>query len=324
VKTIGVTGSWEPSKLKRELLFFDEIVVTDPYTNKGVVRLFDYSMSPAARNDGQQELYERLSNESANLDFLLKKGCLVDSSDYGFDFSVDASQRSIGLVDCELGDLYQEIIDDACNFRNRSHEEWVGALARFIKAREVFGDYFTVFVAEQLRHKNLNAVSLSKRFHENSNSSLDDGMAEKYLSLSQVVLDKIPIPSEAVSFERILDFRGDEEAKGYLAGLRNWMNRASKLDKTSLELSEELEWLKYKHAERLAKHRIDTQYSVLSSIFIGTCEIAEKVIKLQWGGAAKTAISLVGQRQKTLGFDIDPEAGELNFLIQAEEAFGRK
>ena len=100
------------------------------------------------------------------------------------------------------------------------------------------------------------------------------------------------------------------------------MNKASRLETTSSELSQEVDWLKYKHAERLKVHEIETQYSALSSLFVNTADVAENAIKLKWGDAAKGAVSLLRRPSKPLHFDIDSEAGELNFLVKADREFG--
>ena len=101
------------------------------------------------------------------------------------------------------------------------HAEFVASIGRFIKAREVFADYFAFHVAEQLRVSGVNSVSLSKRFEQGNLDAAILDAGTKRVSICNIMLEKIPIPADDVPFERILEFRSDEEARGYLYGLRH-------------------------------------------------------------------------------------------------------
>jgi hypothetical protein len=75
---IGVSGTWSPSKLKRELLFFDKIVVTDPHTLEGVQRLIQLGGS-AVKNEEVETVRLMVDSEVSNFEFLMEKGCLLNS-----------------------------------------------------------------------------------------------------------------------------------------------------------------------------------------------------------------------------------------------------
>lgn len=317
---LAVSASWVPSSLKRELLFFDKIAIVDPHTMRGCLELFELSKDSQGNINSHNDVFEGLASECANMDFLIENGCLIDVAKLGFDFSNDGAFELIKGSDPELAEMYKGYVDAVQYKANTSHDMWVQSLQKYIKAREVFGDYLTVHIAELLRRKGTSAVSLSKYFSDEDFEGLELSETAQ-TSVSRVVLEKIPMPSDGVSFERILDFRRDEDARGYLAGLRFWMAKASRLETPSNELSEELDWLKYKHAERLTKHKIESQQSFVSGLFLNSFDIAEKILKVKWSEAAKVAISTVGRKPKPLIFDIDSEAGELNFLIQVENRF---
>jgi hypothetical protein len=83
-----------------------------------------------------------------------------------------------------------------------------------------------------------------------------------------VVLDKLPMPSELTPWEAILDFKADKEAQGYLQGLRVWMGDLARQKLTAAEAREKLDWLLFQHKKHLEMHKLSYRWGTLGGTFV--------------------------------------------------------
>jgi hypothetical protein len=111
-----------------------------------------------------------------------------------------------------------------------------------------------------------------------------------------VVLDKLPMPSELTPWERILDFKADTEAQGYLQGLKVWMGEIARQKLTANEAREKLEWLLFQHKRHMKAHKLSFRWGTLGGAFIAGAEILEDLAKIKLGKAAGAVVSIVDRR----------------------------
>jgi hypothetical protein len=137
----------------------------------------------------------------------------------------------------------------------------------------------------------------------------------------EVVLKKLPMPSDSTPWERIFDFKADAEAQGYLMGLRVWMNELSRQALNRKEAEEKLEWLLFQHRQHLRLHKLTANRNTLSGIFVASMEIVEDLAKIKWGKAAKGIVSLFDRKTELLKAEVTSPAREVSYIIRANDHF---
>ena len=138
----------------------------------------------------------------------------------------------------------------------------------------------------------------------------------------EVVLTKLPMPTEDTPWEAILDFRNDTEAKGYLTGLRVWMAEISKQTLSPKELEEKLDWLLFKREQHIKAHKIRCNFGTFGAAFVASMSILEDLAKIRWGKAAEGIVSLTNRKAELMRLEIESPNIELNYILKVREKFG--
>jgi hypothetical protein len=137
-----------------------------------------------------------------------------------------------------------------------------------------------------------------------------------------VVLDKLPMPSENTPWEQILDFKADTEAQGYLQGLKVWMGDVARQKLRANEAREKLEWLLFQHKKHLKAHKLSYRWGTLGGTFVATAEILEDLAKIKWGKAAGAVVSIFDRRLELMKAELANPAKEISYIVKAQEQFG--
>jgi hypothetical protein len=136
-----------------------------------------------------------------------------------------------------------------------------------------------------------------------------------------VVLDKLPMPSELTPWEAILDFKADTEAQGYLQGLKVWMGEIARQKLTAAVANEKLEWLLFQHKKHLDVHKLSYRWGTLGGTFVATAEILENIVKIKWGKAAGAVVSIFDRRIELMKAELSNPAKEVAYIVKAQERF---
>jgi hypothetical protein len=140
--------------------------------------------------------------------------------------------------------------------------------------------------------------------------------------LIEVVLDKLPMPSELTPWEAILDFKADKDAQGYLQGLKVWMGDIVRQKLTATEASEKLDWLLFQHKKHLEMHKLSYRWGTVGGTFVATAEILEDLVKIKWGKAVGAVVSIVDRRLELMKAELANPAKEISYIVKAQEQFG--
>jgi hypothetical protein len=138
-----------------------------------------------------------------------------------------------------------------------------------------------------------------------------------------VVLDKLPMPSEDTPWEAILDFKADAEAQGYLQGLKVWMGEIARQKLTANEAREKLEWLLFQHQKHMKAHKLSYRWGILGGTFVAAAEILGGLPVVKWVKAAGAAVSIVERRQELMKAELANPAKEISYIVKAQEQFER-
>jgi hypothetical protein len=142
-----------------------------------------------------------------------------------------------------------------------------------------------------------------------------------------VVLDKLPMPSEQTPWEAILDFKADTEAQGYLQGLKVWMGEVARQKLTANEARDKLDWLLFQHQKHLKVHKLSVRRGILGSTFVAGAEIlgnlADLTTTLKWvKSAVGAAVSISDRKLELMKAELSNPAKEITYIVKAQEQFG--
>lgn len=136
-----------------------------------------------------------------------------------------------------------------------------------------------------------------------------------------ITINHLPIPDDSTSWEQIIDFRNDPDTEKKFLDLRNWMNEIARAKLTPLEIEQKLEWLLKEYREHLKVHHMKTNASTLETIIVTGAEIAENLVKLQFGKLAKGLFSLRHRKLALLEGELKSPGREIAFISKARETF---
>jgi hypothetical protein len=136
-----------------------------------------------------------------------------------------------------------------------------------------------------------------------------------------ITIHQLPIPDDSTSWEQILDFRNDPDTEKKFLGLRVWMNEIARAKLSPLEIEQKLEWLLQEYQDHMKLHRMKTNASTLETIIVTGAEIAESVVKFQFGKAAKILFSLRHRKLSLLEAELKSPGREIAFISKAQETF---
>lgn len=140
----------------------------------------------------------------------------------------------------------------------------------------------------------------------------------------EVVLNRLPMPSDDAPWEAILEFREDADAKGYLVGLRNWMTDVTQSKLSQKELEEKLDWLLFERSQRLLAHKIACKVGTFGATFVASMSLVEDLLKIRWGKAASGLVSLLSGKAQLTKLELDSPNLEVNYILKVQERFEPK
>ena len=108
----------------------------------------------------------------------------------------------------------------------------------------------------------------------------------------QILLKNLPTPDANTPWETIINYRNEIDSRGKFYRFKNWLNRISKSNLTSNEIEDEIRELVYEYEEYMKLHRIKFQASCLETVITVAADVAEGLVKLKWGKAARALFSI--------------------------------
>jgi DNA-binding transcriptional MerR regulator len=311
---IAICGEHFPRDLKHRLLFFDRIGFNNPEDRIGGLRLF------------RSEDLNRLADD---IEFLSSKNILFDAAPF-ISESKAADNRSKYVGPEDEADLRSaELVDQqrsklAKRFEKVQEKSLTSLFSRSIKLGDALAQFDARICARYLQHskgREASAVLSRPLSIPNKMKRIYDELHRPSTDILEVVLDKLPMPSELTPWEAILDFKADSEAQGYLQGLKVWMGDVARQKLTATEAREKLEWLLFQHKKHLKAHKLAYRWGTLGGTFVATAEILEDLVKFKCIKAVGAVVSIVDKRLELMKAELSNPAKEVSYIVKAQERF---
>lgn len=169
----------------------------------------------------------------------------------------------------------------------------------------------------------IHAVPVSNRI-PNLFPDLKGVIKSKKHHVLEIILKELPMPTEDVAFEQILDFRKDEDSRNKLKSLRHWWtNTLRKGELSPNEIGEELEFSLHKYEERMKVMKMKYQKSVFRILLTIPFDLIENLIKLKFSSAFNALFTFQDLRLKFIIEELSAPGRELAYISKAKDIFGR-
>lgn len=228
-----------------------------------------------------------------------------------------------GLVD-EASRLVKE--DESSNKykEGRTRVSTVEMVARHVKTTQALiqsyrmyslsGNYYSRAVSMQLRHEEgLDAIPVLSDITDAAGGNLNRS------EVVNIVLRNLPIPSDSVSWEQIIEYRSDPDSYSKFLDLRNWMSEIARGELSATEIEEKLEYLVSQYRRHLQLHKMKTNAGTLETVIVSGAEILEDLVHLKFSKAAKALFSFKHRQIALIEGELTSKGSEVAYIVKAKE-----
>jgi hypothetical protein len=137
----------------------------------------------------------------------------------------------------------------------------------------------------------------------------------------EVILPKLPIPSETTPWEEIMEFRMDPDSQSKFLAMRDWMNEVARNKLSKIEIEQKAEYLIDQFEQHMKLHKMKTQPGMFQTAIVSGTEIIEELVKLKWGKLAKKLFAFRKRKIELLEAELKATGRELAYVIKAQNRF---
>jgi hypothetical protein len=101
------------------------------------------------------------------------------------------------------------------------------------------------------------------------------------VDVTSVVVPYLPSPTDEVSWEQIVDFRADHDARASLRRLRRWMHNLDSEKLSASEVHEELDYLLHEYESHMNYHKMKFRKGIWRTFITFPFEAIENIIKVR-------------------------------------------
>lgn len=309
LKSIGVKYLIGETNLKKDLLYFDKVIFD--INELKFAEMFAKTVGEAKLGSRFNEIYSFQKNE---LDYLQENNLLE---------SFDSNKFKKIACEEESGE-FKRYYDKNPGTGLFSHNDMIHMGSVFDEVSQfsigtpekttIYKNYFFSILYNQVAKQEV--VPILDNFISETQTDLG-----KDYKIMEVVLNKMPIISDTVSWQQIIDFKNDPDSKKKFLALRNWMIDISRGDYNSRELIEKYDYLRAEYDAHIKRHKIDTTFGIVKTFAITTAEILENIIKLNWSNAIKTGFEIFEKTSKLSEIEANAPGKEVGYIYKLESKF---
>ncbi|WP_156169831.1 hypothetical protein [Sphingobacterium sp. IITKGP-BTPF85] len=252
--------------LKRDLLLYDKVGMLN--VDNLIEGLFQYKQYPVFRNT---------LNE---IEFLVKNELFIELKQLAVPFS-NSGTALINKDDLGLADMTMKLksaMQDEKDTDKRDELYWKHDILNTRLWCNIIND-------------NNESVFTVPSLIDTSTFEISGTTKQKVYS---IIHKLIPLPSNETPWEKIIDFRNDEDSKLKLLALKNWINELHDGVKAN-ELEDKINYLFSQYSESLRRHKINSRLSTFKTIVNAVPTALTEIIRLRFGKAIDAFFSIAEQ-----------------------------
>jgi len=249
--------------LKRDLLLYDKVGILDV---KELYRIIEF-----------QKDRERFNNIPNEINFLIDKGLFTDIGEMLTVNEVEMNDRDRELADYTMKLQGDSVKTNDIKEKNRLFWEWNELNTR---------------LWSRIVNTNNDAIYAVSYLSNLSSFELNNTTKEKAFSIIHKLL---PLPTDDTPWEKILDFKEDNESKLKLLALKNFLNDLPS-DIRYDDLEDRIRYLTLKYEEALKRHKIETRLTKIKTIVTTIPEALTELVRLKFDKAIGAFFTIAEQQ----------------------------
>lgn len=311
-------------ELKKDLIMFDKIHIVglkqlyysfegeQPKKTTKLVSIYDFALQEGysyirktLMKTGEWDDKSKLKQfgyKNDYLEFLVNEGKII----FDEDDIVDKSKAS------ELYKTLEPIVNEKLYFSNNNPGM---ELAKFTN---MCHDLKVRAIKNSINRNQYTAIS------DNSSIYNIENITNKHTEVYNLILHDFPLLDKNTSFEKILDFKRDQDVYNSIWGLRNWVSKVSNTELSLNEIEEEYRYLIYKYEQSIKLHKLKTQNSSFQTILQTTSELAENIAKFKFKSITDMLFKFNDDKISLMESELNNEGNQFSYLFKTKQYFGKK
>jgi hypothetical protein len=147
------------------------------------------------------------------------------------------------------------------------------------------------------------------------------GFETRQEEIMHLVLRRIPVPDDTVSWKQIQEWRSDPESKRKYWAIRNWITEMARGDLSIREVEEKIEFLTAEYEAHMRLHKMKYSSGVYETIVTIGAECLENLVKVKWSAAVKSLFSLKRQKINLLEAELKTPGSEIAYITDTKKRF---
>lgn len=139
--------------------------------------------------------------------------------------------------------------------------------------------------------------------------------------VAQVVIKKLPLPSNETPWEQLIDYRNDAKTQRLLLSLRRWINKISTQNLSSLEIEDEIEFLINEFQEHMKLHKMKANTETMEVITNSVSDVLGNLLTLKFSKFLEPLFAIKKQQLSLLEAELNAPGKELAYIIKSRETF---
>ncbi len=136
-----------------------------------------------------------------------------------------------------------------------------------------------------------------------------------------ILLKKLPLPTNDTPWEQIFDFRLDDDSKIKYLRVKRWLYSIATKEIKTNEMIQEIDYLIHEYEQHMKLHKLKYHYGFLKTTILSTVEFIENCVKLKWSDATKQIFSLTNSKITLMEAEMKAPGRELSYFVKAKEHF---
>ncbi|MBS1772174.1 MAG: hypothetical protein JST82_04895 [Bacteroidetes bacterium] len=320
VKSIGAFELMaKPLNFKREILLFDKIC-------------YEYRHYDALKHMNNRP--SMMSKNLDHLDFLLAKGLMELSPNFSavtftdienITLATDKKNKLHDIFDVVAlleKEIYTDISADLeTKSKRMNNAQLVNYLNHISKREKLLNSHQARLIALYLSLKeNKNYVSIYETKLINDNLPVTTTKEE----VLAFILNKIPILDLNTTWEAILEYKSDEDAKRKYYALIDWVNEVANSNMTISEIEDKYNYLYHEYEAQLKLHRLKTTHTRFEVVVNTVAGIAENLVRFKFSDISKALFSINKDQLDLMEAETKITGRELGYIYDVNKKFGTK
>lgn len=139
----------------------------------------------------------------------------------------------------------------------------------------------------------------------------------------EIILNSLPVLTDDVPWEQVIDFRNDSDARKKLLALRKWMRKVVSEELTAYAIEEELEYLLHDYEQHLQLRKMKFKKGILHTVLTVVPEILENIVKLKLKNVFDPLFTVQQHRIDLIEGELSAPSQEVAYISRVRDEFLR-